>query len=52
MKLLGLDTAVLFALLVLLVAMERGVELVLARRNAHRLLARGAIEVGSSDYRW
>lgn len=52
MKIFGLDTVTLYVLLVVLVAAERGVELVISRRNVRRLLDRGAFEVGSADYRW
>lgn len=38
------------ALIVALVAIERGVELVHARRNSRRLFARGAIERGTGHY--
>lgn len=52
MKTLGLDTVTLYVLLVVLVAAERGVELVISRRNVRRLLDRGAFEIGTADYRW
>jgi methyltransferase len=52
MKVLGLDTTTLYVLLVCAVALERGVELVISRRNVRRLLDRGAVEVGAADYRW
>lgn len=42
---------VLHALL-LLVAVQRLLELALAGRNARRLFARGAVEVGAGHYRW
>jgi methyltransferase len=41
-----------YVALVALVAVERVVELVLSRRNAGRLLARGAVEVGRGHYPW
>jgi len=37
-------------LVLLLVALQRGVELVYAQRNARRLMARGGVEAGSSHY--
>lgn len=37
----GVDTRILFALLFALLALERGVELMLSRRNVRRALARG-----------
>jgi methyltransferase len=42
-----------FASIILaLVTLQRLGELVLARHNTERLMARGAIEVGASHYRW
>ena len=46
----GADTRLLFTLLVALVALGRGVELVIAERNRRRLLARGAVEAGAGHY--
>ena len=48
----GFDSRALFTGLVVLVALERGVELIVARRNLRRLLARGAVEAGAGHYRW
>lgn len=48
----GVDTRTLYLVLVVLVALERGVELVISRRNARRLLDRGAVEAGAGHYRW
>ena len=42
----------LFLLLVLAVAAERGLELVITRRNARHLRARGGHEVGEAHYPW
>jgi methyltransferase len=46
------DTRLFYLLLVALVGLERVVELVISRRNARRLLARGAVEFGAGHYRW
>lgn len=37
-------------IVLVLVALQRGIELLYARRNERRLLARGGIEVGASHY--
>jgi methyltransferase len=50
--LVGLDTRVLFTLLVALVAAGRLVELRIAGRNLRALLARGGIEAAPGHYRW
>ena len=46
------DTRLLYTLLVLLVALERGLELLVSRRNAQRVLSRGGVEIGASEFRW
>jgi methyltransferase len=48
----GLDTRVLYTLLVALVAAGRVVELRIASRNRRDLLARGGVEVAPGHYRW
>src|ERR1700712_5147977 len=48
----GLDTRVLFTLLVVLVALGRLIELRIAARNRKALLARGGVEVAPGHYRW
>jgi methyltransferase len=48
----GLDTRVLYTLLVVLVAIGRVVELRIAARNRRALLARGGVEVAPGHYRW
>src|SRR5262245_35530082 len=50
--LLGLDTRVLYTLLIGVVAAGRLFELRIAGRNYQALLARGGVEVGSGHYRW
>lgn len=50
MRLLGVDSRLLFTGLVLLVVAVRLVELALSRRNTRRLLARGAVEAGAGHY--
>jgi len=52
MTLLGVDTRLLYVLLVALVATERVVELALSRRNVRRLLRLGGIEAGAGHYPW
>lgn len=47
-----MDSRLLYGGLILLVAGERGVELVLSRRNASRAMARGGIEHGRGHYPW
>jgi methyltransferase len=47
-----LDARSLFTLLVALVALGRGVELVIAERHRRRLLAKGAVETGAGHYPW
>ncbi len=42
----------LYTLVVGLMALERGIELVIARRNHRWLLERGGIEVGAEHYPW
>lgn len=49
-QLSGVDTRILYTLLVALVAGERLVELVVSRRNVRRLLARGGVEAGAGHY--
>lgn len=46
------DTRVLYTWLVVLVALERGVEMLISRRNASRALRRGGVEVGAGEFRW
>jgi|SRR5436305_1391568 len=48
----GLDTRLLYTLLVALVAAGRLVELRIAARHRTQLLARGGIEVAPEHYRW
>lgn len=50
--LLGLDTRVLYTVLIGMVAAGRLFELRIAGRNFRALLARGGVEVGSEHYRW
>jgi len=50
--LLGLDTRVLYTILIGLVAAGRLVELRIAGRNFRDLLARGGVEVAPEHYRW
>lgn len=50
--LLGLDTRVLYTILIGLVAAGRLFELRIAGRNYRALLARGGVEVGAEHYRW
>jgi methyltransferase len=45
-------SAALYLALVIAVAVERVIELRLARRNAARMLARGGLEVGHGHYPW
>lgn len=52
MTLLGVDTRLLYVLLVALVATERVVELALSRRNVRRLLRLGGVEAGAGHYPW
>lgn len=52
MTILGLDSRLLFTFLVAAVAVERLVELRVARRNLDRLLDRGGIEAAPGHYRW
>jgi len=47
-----MDTRLLYTLLVLLVALGRLIELRIAGRNRHALLARGGVEVAPRHYRW
>lgn len=49
---IDLDSRWLYTLLVGLVAAERGIELVIARRNNRWLASRGGVEVGAGHYRW
>jgi methyltransferase len=46
----GLDSRLLYTLLVLLVAGERLAELAVSRRNERRLRARGAVEAGAGHF--
>lgn len=48
----GIDSRWLYTALVLAVVAERLVELVLTRRNAARLRARGGVEAGGDHYPW
>jgi methyltransferase len=48
----GLDTRVLYTILVALVAAGRLVELRIAGRNLRNLLARGGVEAAPGHYRW
>lgn len=50
--LLGLDTRVLYTILIGLVAAGRLFELRIAGRNYRDLVARGGVEVGAEHYRW
>jgi methyltransferase len=50
--LLGLDTRVLYTILIGLVAAGRLVELRVAKRNLRNLLARGGVEAAPEHYRW
>jgi methyltransferase len=52
MTVLGVDSRVLYAGLVALVALQRLAELRLARRNLERALAHGGQEAESGHYRW
>lgn len=49
---MDIDSRWLYTWLVGLVAAERAVELLIARRNNRWLAARGGIELGSGHYRW
>jgi methyltransferase len=49
---IGVDTRVLFTLLVLAAAVGRLLELRVANRNRRRLLARGAVEASPGHYPW
>jgi methyltransferase len=46
------DSRTLFSALVLLVALERVVELAISNRNLKRSLARGGVEYGRNHYPW
>jgi methyltransferase len=48
----GLDSRWVYTALVGVVAVQRGVELAIARRNSRRLLARGGLESGQGHYGW
>lgn len=48
--LLGIDTRILYTSLVVLVAVARLVELRIAKRNVHNLLAQGAVEAAPGHY--
>jgi methyltransferase len=50
MTILGVDTCLLYLGLIGLVALERLAELIVTRRNAARLRARGGFEAGGSHY--
>lgn len=50
--LFGLDTRVLYTVLIGIVAAGRLFELRIAGRNYRALLARGGVEVGAEHYRW
>lgn len=47
-----LDSRWLYTLLVGLVATERAIELMIARRNNRWLAERGGVELGADQYRW
>lgn len=49
-EILGVDSRVLYLLLLGVVIVERLVELSIAKRNTRNLLRRGALEVGSGHY--
>lgn len=49
---LGLDTRVLYTILIGMVAAGRLIELRIANRNFRNLLARGGVEVAPEHYRW
>jgi len=51
-SLLGVDTRVLYTVLIGLVALGRLFELRIAGRNFRNLTARGGVEVGREHYRW
>jgi methyltransferase len=51
-ELLGIDTRVLYSLLIGLVVAERLVELAVTQRNRRWALAQGGVEVGEDHYRW
>lgn len=48
----ALDSRVLYAALVVGVAVQRLVELAVSRRHRSRLLARGGVEVGAAHFPW
>ncbi len=50
--LLGLDTRVLYTILIGIIAAGRLVELRVAKRNFRALLARGGVEAAPEHYRW
>jgi methyltransferase len=52
MEVLGLDTRVLYTVLIAGVAVGRLVELRIAKRNLRSLLARGGVEAAPGHYRW
>lgn len=47
-----MSSAQLYVVLILLVSAERLIELILTRRNAARLVARGGFEVGEAHFPW
>ena len=49
-QILGVDSRVLYTMLVGMVALERLVELFISNRNTRRLKSQGALEVGSGHY--
>jgi methyltransferase len=49
-QLAGVDSRLLYLGVILVVVVQRLVELAVARRNARRLLARGGVEAGSGHY--
>lgn len=51
-ELLGVDTRVLYTLLVGVIVLERLVELTITRKNRTWALARGGVEVGQDHYGW
>jgi methyltransferase len=47
-----MDTRLLYTGLVVLVALQRLIELAVSKRNERRLRARGAVEAGAAHYPW
>ncbi|MFQ5718781.1 MAG: isoprenylcysteine carboxyl methyltransferase family protein [Acidobacteriota bacterium] len=49
---IGADTRLFFTVVMVLVVVERGVELALSIRNGRRARRRGGVEAGVAHYRW